>query len=95
MSTSLDYYRSCAYPKPSRAKNARAKQHRDDAKARREYLRTHPMCSAPNCLRRATEVDHEIAKAMGGTREPELHDEANFAAFCTYHHRQKHGERVA
>lgn len=49
---------------------------------RAQFLKFHPRCSV--CGERATDVDHIVALAQGGT-----HEWANLQAFCHEHHTQK------
>ncbi len=51
---------------------------------RREYLKRHPLCR--RCPASATDVDHIIPKARGGTD-----DEMNLQGLCKRHHNAKTG----
>ncbi len=47
-------------------------------------LNRSPMCEHPGCIEAATDVDHIVAKARGGTDALE-----NLQALCHSHHSQK------
>lgn len=52
----------------------------------------------PNCLGKATELDHIEARGMGGRRglAKELNnDPSNLRAVCKHCHMERHGEKVA
>jgi 5-methylcytosine-specific restriction protein A len=51
---------------------------------RARFLAAHPLCSAPGCTARATEVDHKLPRTQGGTD-----DERNLQGLCHHHHSQK------
>lgn len=53
-------------------------------KIRREVLELQPFCQVPGCVRLASDVDHAIPRALGGSDDPE-----NLQALCHAHHSQK------
>jgi len=48
------------------------------------FLSGHPLCEWPGCRQPASQVDHILALARGGTN-----DTSNLQAFCASHHSQK------
>lgn len=53
-------------------------------KLRRWFLARHPMCEWPGCQQPASQVDHIVPLARGGTNET-----ANLQALCASHHTYK------
>ncbi len=53
---------------------------------RRRYLKRHPICCEPDCMRLATDVDHIDGLGPLG---PRGHDPANLRAYCHPHHSQR------
>jgi hypothetical protein len=52
---------------------------------RRLQLARSPICEMEDCLRPATIVDHHLARALGGTDDPD-----NLVSYCRPHHYTKH-----
>lgn len=76
-------------------RHAGERERRRKARQRREYgpswsairnrvLTESPVCEEDGCLDPATEVDHRIPLARGGT-----HDRGNLRALCKSHHSRK------
>jgi 5-methylcytosine-specific restriction protein A len=57
-------------------------------KVRDAFLKAHRWCMAEGCSEQATDVDHMIARAQGGTDEW-----CNLQALCHKHHSQKTARR--
>ncbi len=53
-------------------------------KLRAEYLRAYPWCVVPDCGASATQVDHKIPRARGGSD-----DWSNLQGMCHKHHSSK------
>ncbi|WP_372475018.1 HNH endonuclease [Gordonia tangerina] len=51
---------------------------------RTRQLADHPICQTPGCTALATEVDHRVNVAAGGTDDP-----SNLQSLCAPHHRAK------
>ncbi len=51
---------------------------------RQYHLNRFPLCQAPGCTEAATDVDHIVARARGGTD-----DDTNLQSLCHSHHSQK------
>ncbi len=53
-------------------------------KLRAWYLARHPLCEWPGCEQPATDVDHRVPRARGGSDQP-----SNLQALCHRHHSRK------
>lgn len=56
----------------------------DWRKTRAAFLKAHPWCMADECTEKATDVDHIMPRAKGGTDEWD-----NLQALCHSHHSSK------
>jgi len=55
-------------------------------RTRRRYLKAHPICCEPDCMRLATDVDHIDGLGPLG---PDGHNPDNLRAYCHPHHSQR------
>jgi 5-methylcytosine-specific restriction protein A len=51
---------------------------------RARYLTNHYVCMVDQCYARASDVDHILPRALGGTD-----DQRNLQALCSMHHKRK------
>lgn len=96
------YYDSCKFKKPSKtnaSKVDRAKQKRDDSKAKAQVRKRGDTCEWCGCRPTATnplEAHHIIPLQAGGSRDEYIHSPENMALVCHRCHVTKgHHERVA
>lgn len=67
--------------RPSAAKRGYGRKWRA---LRLAYLMEHPLCQEPGCRLAATDVDHRVSKAKGGTDDVD-----NLVGYCHGHHSAK------